>query len=35
MNVLIYDLFGSFQIKDMEYCLKKFGHKCITPEFRS
>ena len=30
MNVLIYDLFGSFQIKDMEYCLKKLGHKCIT-----
>ncbi len=28
MNILIYDLFGSFQIKDVEYCLKKLGHKC-------
>ena len=26
MNILIYDLFGSFQIKDIEYCLKKLGH---------
>lgn len=30
MNILIYDLFGSFQIKDVEYCLKKLGHNCST-----
>ena len=28
MNVLLLDLFGSFQIKDLEICLKKRGDKC-------
>ena len=30
MNILIYDLFGSFQIKDVEYCLKKLGHNVCS-----
>lgn len=30
MNILIYDLFGSFQVKDVEYCLRKLGHNCIS-----
>ena len=28
MNILVYDLFGSFQINDLMFFLKKMGHKC-------
>ncbi|WP_080658984.1 glycosyltransferase family protein [Butyrivibrio fibrisolvens] len=28
MNILIYDLFGSFQVNDVRYYFEKMGHKC-------